>query len=271
MITSALEMRRALRRGDFAGIILWQGASAFDGAPIAVIVNRITRSSQNGKTGAVIPSFIIRTDVSPLEAIRSGLDSSVCADCLFRPIRKKEGLGGCYVRVEQSVQSVWRAFQRGRYARPGIDYDVHIIPELFRGCDVRLGSYGEPTAAPFQIWRAFTLWTRSHEGYTHQWRDARFALFRTLCMASCDCEKDVLEARAAGWRCFRGRVEGAPLLPREINCGASKEMGHRTSCRDCRACGGTSSKARVDITIVMHGGMARAAARSSAYAELRAA
>jgi hypothetical protein len=249
MIKSAADMLRALRRKAFAGVILWQGRSALDGSPIAVIATRIITRSNNAKTGRMVQTFIIRTDVDPVAALRTGQDAAICGDCKHRPYNG----GACYVQVARSVLSVYGALQRGRYAVPGIDYDPAILPDLFAGMVFRLGSYGDPAAAPFQIWRACTLKVAAKAGYTHQWRDPRFAAFKLLCMASCDTEQERAAASAAGWRCFRVRAPGAPMLPREIACPASAEMQHKTTCAACRACGGTSAKAKVDIAIIAHG------------------
>ena len=85
MIKTAQEMTAALKRAKFTGVILYQGASALDGAPIVVIANRITAASTNAKTGAMIQTFIIRSDIDPLTALKTGFDASVCGDCQHRP------------------------------------------------------------------------------------------------------------------------------------------------------------------------------------------
>ena len=151
---------------------------------------------------------------------------------------------------------MFSAYQRGRYARPHVDYDVTILPELFRDSIFRLGSYGDPAAAPFRVWQHATQHARARNGYTPQWRAA--PAFAALCMASVDSEAEAVEARLSGWRTFRVRAASAPLMTgAEIACPASEEAGKRTTCADCRACGGTSAKARVSIAIVAHGATAR--------------
>jgi hypothetical protein len=65
MIKTAQEMTTALKRSKFTGVILYQGASALDGAPIVVIANRIAAASTNSKTGAMVQTFIIRSDIDP--------------------------------------------------------------------------------------------------------------------------------------------------------------------------------------------------------------
>lgn len=258
MIQSADEMRLALKRNRFAGVILYEGPSAIDGAPIVVIATRIATSSNNAKTGAMVQTFVMRADVNPYRALKTGQDESVCGDCPQRPIMARLSTpespkGKCYVDVAKSVASVFGAYERGRYARPGIDYDPAILPDLFAGVAFRLGTYGDPAAAPFQIWRAATLRAAKITGYSHQWRDPRFQAFALLCMASCETESDQLLASACGWRTFRAKKAAETKAATEIGCPAAKENGVRTSCDRCGLCAGNSSASARDIVINLHG------------------
>jgi hypothetical protein len=255
MIKTAADMLKALKRNTYTGVILYEGPSMIDGKPIVVIANRIAVRSKNEKTGAMVQTFIIRSDVDPITALKSGDDASVCGDCPHRPANK----GTCYVRVFQSVQSTFKAYLRGRYAKPGVDYDVAITADLFRGLAFRMGSYGDPAAAPFMVWRRATVNAAVVNGYTHQWRQVEFQAFRLLCMASADSIADMNDAHELGWRTFRVRAaDGEVVAKREVVCPASKEAGYRTSCADCKACGGLSAKAKVSMVIVAHGATARA-------------
>ena len=253
MITTANDMTRALRKGTYTGIILYEGPSMLDGSPIVAIANRITAASANEKTGALVQTFIIRSDVGPMAALKSGADAAVCGDCAHRPANA----GSCYVNVGRSVASVFGAYTRGRYARPGVDYDPRILPALFRGALVRLGTYGDPAAAPFQTWRAMTVNAAAVNGYSHQWRNPAFAAFKMLCMASADNESEAREAQAMGWRTFRVKAQTSAKLAGEVVCPASKEAGYKTTCDSCKACGGNSSKARAPIVISAHGPTAK--------------
>ena len=243
------EFRKALRAKRHAGVILYEGPSAIDGAPIVVIATRVDTASNNAKTGAMVQTFIIRADVHPFRALKSGQDESVCGDCPQRPFKG----GKCYVDVAKSVASVYGAYERGRYARPGIDYDPAILPDLFTGLAFRLGTYGDPAAAPFQIWRAATLKAGKITGYSHQWRDPRFQAFSLLCMASCETESDQLLASACGWRTFRAKKAAETRTTTEIGCPAAKENGARTNCAACGLCAGNTSKSPKDIVINLHG------------------
>lgn len=249
MIQSSKDMRAALRRNQFVGVILYGGPSAIDGAPIVAIATKIKGKSANAKTGAMVQTFIIRADVHPMRALKDGRDESICGDCPQRPFKG----GKCYVDVAKSVASVYGAYERGRYARPGIDYDPAILPELFAGRAFRLGTYGDPAAAPFQIWRAATLKAAKITGYSHQWRDPRFQAFALLCMASCETETDHLLASACGWRTFRAKKAAESKSANEIGCPAAKENGARTSCDRCGLCAGNTSASKKDIVINLHG------------------
>lgn len=249
MITSLKDLRQAIARKRFVGVILYEGPSAIDGAPIAAIATRIDTASNNAKTGAMVQSFIIRSDVNPIAALKDGRDESICGDCPQRPFKG----GKCYVDVSKSVYSVYGAFERQRYARPGLDYDPALLPSLFAGSAFRLGTYGDPAAIPFQIWRAATLKAAKITGYSHQWRDPRFQAFALLCMASCESESDQLLASACGWRTFRAKRSKEIQAPNEIGCPAAKENGQRSNCAKCGLCSGNSSASKKDIVINLHG------------------
>jgi hypothetical protein len=269
MISDINELRKALKGSNprFRGVILWQGASLIDGAPVVAIASKILTASKNEKTGAMVQTYIIRSDIDPMDAVKSGDDVSVCGNCKHRPFLVKLAKARakllrlnapvadpCYVQVAKSVKSVFAAFKRGRYAAPGIDYDVKLLPLLFEGLAFRIGTYGDPTAIPFQVWRAATLKALFDNGYTHQWQDPRFAAFKLLCMASVDSLEEMHEAQAMGWRTFRVRGAQEPL-DREVErpCPASKEAGKKTSCDKCKGCGGIGAKAKISFAIISHG------------------
>jgi len=243
-------LRRVLKRGDYSGIVLYAGPSRIDGAPIVAIACRIMEASSNAKTGAMVQTFILRQDIAPHEALKTGDDASVCGDCKLRPIRK--GDVRCYVRVHQAPLSVWNAYQRGRYATPGLDFYAALLPELFEGLSFRAGSYGDPAAIPASVWKTATRRVKNRTGYTHQWRKRIGAGLRNLCMASADSESDVVAANAKRWRTFRVRRHNAPTLENESICPASKEGGQRTQCDNCGLCQGATIAAR-NIVIADHG------------------
>jgi len=252
MINNIETMRKALKGNNpqFAGVVLYDGPSKIDGKPIIAIACRIMESSENDKTGAMVQTFIMRKDIAPHEALKTGEDSSVCGDCALRPINK--GATRCYVRVYQAPLSVWGAFHRDRYATPGVDFDAALLPELFAGLSFRIGSYGDPAAIPAKVWRSATSRVNNRTGYTHQWRKRIGAGLKNLCMASADNPADVASASAKGWRTFRVRKHDAPTLKTESICPASKEGGKRVQCDTCGLCQGATIAAR-NIVIADHG------------------
>jgi hypothetical protein len=215
------------------GVILYRGPSMIDGAPIVCIATGLEASSRNSKTGALIQTWIVREDIAPHIAAATGEDSSVCGDCMHRP----SSGGACYVKTFQAPLSVWRAFHRGAYP---LANESELA--LLRQYNVRAGSYGDPAAVPLAVWETVGVRT----GYTHQWR--RAPKLASLAMASVDTPAEAVEAVEAGWRYFRVRPEGAPLLSGEIDCPSKRGV----SCVDCGLCAGNQRKAK-NISIEVHG------------------
>lgn len=236
------------------GYILFEGPSAIDGKPIVVIATGFANKSSNAKTGDMIQTWILRADIAPHIAVKSGDDESICGNCEHRPARKAELLASgqafvpCYVKTFQAPLSVFNGYQRGIYPKA-------TLADIMRlGTDrmVRIGSYGDPFAAPIRIWKALTVNAIGWTGYTHQWRKAG-SDWAKLVMASADSLADMLEAHKRGFRTFR--VTSKPfenVKGIESVCPASKEKGAVTNCATCRACMGTASKARVSIQIARH-------------------
>lgn len=219
-------------------MILYEGKSQLDGAPIVAIA---TFSGKNAKTGALVQTWIMRADYEPHIALKTGLDKSVCGNCKHRPAN----LGSCYVRVFQAPLSVYRAYKRGKYAKAPRGWA--------KGLDVRLGSYGDPAAVPTRVWAAVKRDARSATGYTHQWR--AHADLMPYCMASVDSVEEAFEARAMGWRTFRVRTKEEGRMGREFVCPASDEAGKKLKCADCMRCGGADGTRGVPV-IIAHGGTA---------------
>ena len=226
------------------GVILYQGPSLLDGAPIVAIAIGLNSKSTNRKTGAMVQTYILRSDVEPTTAIKQGLDASICGDC---PLRG-DGTGKerrCYVNVGQGPLGVYRAFKRGRYPSGYAE-----VNRMF----VRLGTYGDPAAVPAHVWQTLLAGAAGHTGYTHQWRTA--PQLRTLCMASVDSLDEAAEARALGWRTFRVGMElGYATRGAESLCPASAEAGKKLKCEQCLACGGADGR-KGSIYIPAHGGFA---------------
>jgi len=231
------------------GYIAYEGPSEIDGAPIVVIVNKIDAASKNDKTGALVQSFIIRSDINPVQALQTGQDVSVCGMCSHRPkLASETGEPPCYVQVSKSVLSVFNAYKRGRYVKA----TPAAIAKIIAGKRLRIGTYGDPWAAPVRTWQELTRFTAGHAGYSHQWQDTRFdhAAWAPLVMASADSIDEAAQANLYGMRVFRVSV-GVDRQPGETTCPASAEGGKKTTCADCLLCAGTSKLAR-DIVIADH-------------------
>jgi hypothetical protein len=228
------------------GVVLYEGPSLIDGQPIVVVATGLEKQSVNGKTGALIQTWILRSDISPTDAVNSGDDVSICGDCPHRgTVQDGKNIDrACYVTVFQAPLVVWKAYKRGLYPLATGD-------EL-AGLRVRLGAYGDPAAVPFDIWQNALRNVAAVTGYTHQWRTCNSAMAR-YCMASCDSALDRELASAMGYRAFRVRRATDPKLAGEVICPASQEAGFKTNCAACVACGGLSSKAKADIVIMAHG------------------
>ena len=230
------------------GYIAYEGPSAIDGAPIVVIVNKID-GSKNAKTGAIVQSFIIRADVNPVHALQTGADASVCGQCEHRPkLARRTGKPPCYVQVGKSVLSVYNAYRRGRYVRA----DAATIAAALAGKIVRIGTYGDPCAAPATMWNQTTRYALGRRGYTHQWDIPGFDVnaWAPLVMASADTIDQAAKANLLGMRVFRVS-QGIDVQPGEAMCPASAEAGRKSTCAKCTLCAGTSIKAR-DIVIADH-------------------
>jgi len=232
------------------GMIVYQGPSSIDGAPIVVILTGLEASSANGKTGDLVQSFVIRADVEPHTALKTGDDASVCGMCPHRPMLAREtGDAPCYVRVGESVLSVYRAFRRGSYP---VAESVEQVKKALQGRKLRLGTYGDPAAAPVELWALLTSLSAAHVGYTHQWQAVGFdvSAWAPLVMASVDSYAEALQAQSLGMRYFRVSL-GVDRQAGEVVCPASAEGGRKAQCSDCLLCGGTTKKAR-SIVIADH-------------------
>jgi hypothetical protein len=230
------------------GYVIYRGPSQLDGQPIVVVA--LVSKSTNGKTGNMVQTYILRDGVNPVEAARTGQDESVCGDCKHRPANA----GGCYVTLIHGPSVVWRQLQAGAYP---VATEAELAA-LGAGRMVRLGTYGDPAAAPARIWAELVRLAAGRTGYTHQWRNEslpmgeRLAL-RALVMASADDAAEAQQARELGMRHFRIRTADEALLPREIICPASEEAGKRKTCETCGACSGTQRAGQASVVIIVHG------------------
>ena len=232
------------------GFIFYRGFSPIDQAPIVGIA---VFESSNVKTGNMIQTYIIRSDVNPITAVNTGNDKSICGDCVHRGNENQKRT--CYVDYSKSVNAVYKAFERGSY--PDFSHNVKLAALWLKGRKVRLGAYGDPAMIPAENWLELLELASDWTGYTHQWRDPRFSSLRQFCMASVDNAEESMSAQSLGWRTFRVSLDMArdARRPKEALCPASAEAGKKLSCAQCLACSGATGR-RGSVYIPAHGGFA---------------
>jgi len=234
------------------GLVLWEGPSLIDGQPIVVIATGVFGDSENRKTGNVIQTYILKKDMPPHFARRLGTDTSICGDC------KHKEANTCYVNLCHGPIPVFNAYLNNGYR----EYVDGVDSVFFKDKIVRFGSYGDPAAVPYEVWKILSNISRGFMGYTHQWKTCDQRL-KNLCMASVDSirkeNKEFELARKMGWRTFRvyGTVDGEKvqdvIADSEIVCPASKEGGVLVSCEKCRICSGLSKPSAKNVLIMFHG------------------
>lgn len=217
--------------------ILWEGPSALDGSPIALVAGI---GSKNSKTGNMVQTYIIRNDMHPQDAVSTGVDDSICGSCRFRGHKGKGRL--CYVVLLHGVYQVWDAKLKGEW-RPTSN-----LRKFGRNRLIRMGTYGDPAMVPFEVWEELLSQSAGRTGYTHQWRtcDQRF---KSIMMASCDYHGDYPAAKALGWHTYRVKLPEEPRLPGERPCPAGGENKGGVTCEVCLGCNGQHR----DYSIDAHG------------------
>lgn len=230
-------------------IILYQGASLINGQPIVALAQS---DSTNSKTGNMIQTFILDASVDPLEASRTGRDSSICGSCPHRGTPNNNDKGQatnrtCYVTLAHAPLGKYKAYKKGVYGtKTATLKEIESFGSL-QG--VRLGTYGDPCAIDNKVWQALTSKALYSTAYTH----AAINPMPESIMTSTDNLKQSVEAWSRSERTFRVISHVDQLYKRrEILCPASEEMGKRATCASCKLCGGASVNAK-SIAIVAHG------------------
>jgi hypothetical protein len=223
-------------------LVFYRGPSSLTGEPILGIAGQAT---SNPKTGAAVQVWVLRADISPIEAVKGGGDSAICGNCRHRG----DGVGNrrsCYVEYFRAPFNLWRGLSNTQEEITPAE-----LSSRLSGKHLRLTAYGDPAALPFGICEVLLAGVSGWTSYTHQWRtcDQRF---RRISMASVDSPSEAQEAEGRGWRTFRVRRADQPLAPSEIVCPASEEAGHVAQCVSCRLCCGAERPAK-SIAIIAHG------------------
>lgn len=162
-----------------AGVIIYDGPSMIDGAPIVVVLTSIRGTSSNSKTSAgagVLPlaqTYIVpRSMLADMAAgdkaansrawfanLAAGRDASACGSCELRPsaVAAAKSAGGpapdaCYVL--NGPPDVAAAVVAGRYPTATLDEATAYVRAMLarnRIAGVRGGSWGDPAAAPVEV------------------------------------------------------------------------------------------------------------------------
>ena len=206
--------------------IAWGGESKIDGKPVVAAITGFLMTS-NQKLGAnVVQLWILRSDVPPVEAIKTGQDYSVCGDC---PLRGKS----CYVNPAFAPQNIYRAYKESSY--PHLDHR-HLKLMRDYGKILRLTAYGDICAIPKTAIDPLIDAAVATIGYTHQWRSHEE--YKGILMASVETAEDAAIAQAMGWQTFRIKREIDDILPSEKYC--TNSFDKSVQCEDCRLCDGKS-------------------------------
>jgi len=226
----------------------------------------IATPDRNPKIGTMLCTWILDQEIAPEIAAFNGIDESICGGCKFRaqpkldahPLRPAS-TRMCYVRLSSESDAfgtpkadevmgpaeVWQAWKNGEFGRwqsfgpvPAWQSDERRMSwyQYHGHLTVRIGSYGDPGAAPTDMWKDLIKHAKNWTGYTHLWRPKNcnscgsrwkdeYSDFegkrdymclqcgglhkaqcdpelKTICMASVDTPEELGEAIQLGWRAF---------------------------------------------------------------------
>lgn len=202
-------------------------------------------NTTNTKTGEMVQNYIIPEDwINSDKKIKDLSDKKVCFDC---PHSKQENKT-CYVRKgnsEMGLNSKVRAFRKkGLTNIPEYSQEIeNTLLERLTGKGLRFGSYGEPILLGENLVRKISEKVDYWTGYTHQWHKEKWA--KEFFMASVESNLLHKTAENMGFRTFFVKDADKDYdLKSFVNCPASKEMGKRVECKDCKLCMGLNSKAK---------------------------
>jgi hypothetical protein len=232
------------------GYVVYEGPSLIDGSPIVVIA--LTKSS-NSKTADVVQTYIIRSDMDPRDASKTGADRAICGDCPHRgtatddPTAKLAKNRSCYVVIGQGPVIVFKGYKAGKYPK------AESLAAIGKGRTVRIGTYGDGAAVDASVWNELISEADGHTGYSHQANTEGAAFNPALYMESVESVAAASLSWSLGRRTFR-IVSNVNDIIRgsEIVCPATAEGGAKTTCDKCKLCAGTSVKAK-SIAVVAHG------------------
>ena len=237
------------KRTDVRGAVLYEGPSRIDKEPIIVIM---TYTSINEKTGDIPQVWLLPHGVHPHQARVEGHDTRVCGGCIFA------GNRGCYLNWFE-LKSIQDSYTRGNYSDWG-----HAAWWMRRNAPsvIRIGAYGDPAAAPLEVWERLAALpsgkpgpsgqapTATLIGYTQLWRSPLARGLERFCMASTKSPTEYLDAKRRGWRSFRVALpEDAVCAQAQVRCPATDS--DEDTCKGCKLCSGGASGP--DVMEPIHG------------------
>ena len=227
----------------FKGYVLQHGTSPVNGCPFVVIM---TMDSGNRKTGNMCQVWILTENINPKDAVKLGVDDTVCGDCPHRGIWDEELQKlvdrSCYVNVGQAPAAVWKSYKRGIYGKLS-DLDLAVIKDR----KIRWGAYGDPAMIDSTLVTIFNRHAAGHTGYTHQWSQPWAQWCKGVFQASCDSFAQYLDASAHGWKTFAVVAKGKQSFSGKL-CPATADNS-QAQCITCSLCDG----AKTDIFVEAHG------------------
>ena len=246
-------MRGRVARGNTVAhthTTIWEGASRYTGRPVRAVV----KGHVNDKVGKCLGLWVVPAHTHAMDSVRTRDDRDQCGDCTHAAHNGKT----CYTHA--STRILWNA-PKGTggtlwQTLGGVSRQVSHL---------RSAVYGDIGALPAEAVQAVRELRGNLNmrplGYTHAW-STRPDLAADH-MASVDSVQEAQEATAKGWRYFRTRLPGAPLLAGEVQCPATPEArrANPITCTQCGLCSGNARPGLPSVSAWRHEPAAKAAGR----------
>lgn len=217
-----------------------------------------TKASENSKLGF---GYIVHTYHWSVDQVSSGSftnDSHNCMDCPYSYNQNNGKSGGCYTHngmqgqgLRSMLKRLHKLFAAGEIKQFNEkDFNTFVLTSKKASPVLtRLGVYGEPLTLPIDVMEKIVNISKSHTGYTHQWNKDSAIPYSKYLMASTHNIFETLIAEKRGFRCFQSSKEKDAKMP---VCPASKEMGYKLTCVECKACNGKATNLTKSIFIHKH-------------------
>ena len=273
-------------------LIIYDGSSAIDGAPIVAILTGLANASRNAGTGDMLQLYIIRSDMMPEVARHTGADAAICGDCpmrgrvvsldeardiaatlpagqraqLIKRIKTAQDKGqntinierACYVIVSQAPTIIFKAYQRGLYSEATPEEAAQYV----WGRALRIGAYGDSAELPEGVVEPLAAVADTVTNYTHAccYDMTRAKQLAQFTMLSADNLKQAKRYWKTGARTFRVSsdwelVNGVRRV-NDISDGESqcpKTLSKRVKCETCGVCDGLKRGVKNSIVAPAHG------------------